>query len=70
MQLQSIQYGILGFVALATLIWLDLLTAELLGEAILLFLAWAGFSVLLVASAGAWVAFVRSRPAKRVPSNE
>ena len=51
----------LGFTALATLIWLDLLPTAMLQEAVMVLLAWAAFSTLLVASAGAWVAFARAR---------
>lgn len=51
----------LGFTALVTLIWLDLLPTAMLQEAAMVLLAWAVFSTLLVASAGAWVAFARAR---------
>jgi hypothetical protein len=64
MQSRPIEHCILGFVVLATLVWLELLTAEILRDAAVLFLVWAGFSTLLVASAGAWVAYVRTRQAR------
>lgn len=51
----------LGFTALAILIWLDLLPSATLQEAAMVLLAWAVFSTLLVASAGAWIAFARTR---------
>ena len=51
----------LGFTALATLIWLDLLPTAMLREAAMVLLAWAVVSTLLVAFAGAWVAFARAR---------
>lgn len=51
----------LGFTTLVTLIWLDLLPTAMLQEAAMVLLAWAVFSTLLVASAGAWVAFARAR---------
>ena len=53
---RPIEHCILGFVVLTTLVWLELLTADILRDAVVLFLVWAGFSTLLVASAGAWVA--------------
>ena len=51
----------LGFIAFATLIWFDLLPAAMLREVAAVLLAWAVFSTLLVASAGAWIAFARAR---------
>jgi xanthine/uracil permease len=66
MRSQALEHCILGLVVLVTLIWLDLLRPEFLEQAAVLFLAWAGVSTLLVASAGAWVAFARTRHAKRL----
>lgn len=51
----------MGFAFLATLIWLDFLPAAMLREAVMVLLGWAAISTLLVASAGAWVAFARAR---------
>ena len=51
--------------ALVTLIWLDLLPTAMLQEAAMVLLAWAVFSTVLVASAGAWVAFARARAGAR-----
>ena len=66
MRSQALEHCVLGSVILATLIWMDLVSAEFLGQAGILLLAWAGVSTLLVASAGAWVAFARTRHAKRL----
>ena len=54
----------MGLAVFATLIWLDLLPIEFLRDALMVLLGWAVFSTLLVASAGAWVAFARSRRAE------
>jgi hypothetical protein len=51
----------LAFTVVATLLWLDLVPTAMLREALMVLLAWAAFSTLLVASAGAWVAFARAR---------
>jgi hypothetical protein len=61
MRSQAVQHWVLGFVLLSTMLWLDLLPAEFLRRAALFTLAWAGASVLLVGSAGAWVALARQR---------
>lgn len=61
MRSQALEHCVLGFTAVATLLWLDLLPAAMLGEAAMLLLCWAAFSTVLVASAGAWVAFARAR---------
>ena len=61
MRSQALEHCILGFAALATLLWLDLLPTGLLQDAVTVLLCWAAFSTLLVASAGAWVAFARAR---------
>lgn len=46
---------------MATLLWLDLVPAAVLRDAVMLVLGWAAFSTFLVASAGAWIAFARTR---------
>jgi hypothetical protein len=61
MRSQALEHCVLGFTALATLIWLDLLPTAMLREAAMVLLAWAVVSTLLVAFAGAWVAFARAR---------
>jgi|GEM_PF-6687365 len=61
MRLRTLEHGILGFLALGILIWLDLLPVGILGRVAIGLLGWAAFSTLLVASAGAWVAFARAR---------
>ena len=61
MRPRALQHWILGFVVVATILWLDLVPAELLWRAALFTLAWAGASTLLVASAGACIALARSR---------
>jgi hypothetical protein len=67
MRLRTVEHCVLGFVALGALIWLDLLPTGILGRVAIGLLGWAAFSTLLVASAGAWVAFARARarPARR-----
>jgi hypothetical protein len=61
MRSQALEHCVLGFIALVTLVWLDLLPTAMLQEVATVLLAWAVFSTLLVASAGAWVAFARAR---------
>jgi hypothetical protein len=70
MRSQALEHCVLGFTALATLIWLDLLPTAMLREAAMVLLAWAAFSTLLVASAGAWVAFARARADARSGSDQ
>jgi hypothetical protein len=65
MRLRILEHCILGFVALGVLIWLDLLPPGMLGRVAIALLGWAAFSILLVASAGAWVAFARAAPRRR-----
>lgn len=65
MRSQALEHCILAFTVVATLAWLDLLPTAMLGEAAMVLLGWAAFSTLLVASAGAWVAFGRARAATR-----
>jgi hypothetical protein len=61
MRSQALEHCVLGFTVFATLIWLDLLPTAILRDAAMVLLAWAAFSTLLVASAGAWVAYARAR---------
>ena len=61
MRSQALEHCVLGAAVLAVLIWLDVLPTAMLRDAILFLLGWAAFSTLLVASAGAWVAFARAR---------
>ena len=64
MRSQALEHCILGFAAVATLFWLDILPTAMLEEAVMVLLGWAAFSTLLVASAGAWVAFARAARAR------
>ena len=66
MRYQALEHCVLGFIVFAILIWLDLLPTALLQEVAVVLLAWAVFSTLLVASAGAWVAYARARAEARV----
>ena len=61
MRSQALEHCVLGFTVLATLLWLDLVPAAMIREAAMVLLAWATISTLLVAFAGAWVAFARAR---------
>ena len=61
MRPQALEHCILGLAVFATLAWLDLLPTAMLRDVAMVLLAWAAFSTLLVASAGAWVAFARAR---------
>jgi hypothetical protein len=61
MHSQVLQHWVLGFVLVATVLWLDLIPGEWLRRMGLLLLAWAAASTLLVASAGACVALIRTR---------
>ena len=65
MRQQAVQHWVIGLVVLATVLWLDLVQVEALRRVALLTLAWAAASTLLVASAGACIAFARSREARR-----
>lgn len=56
---RTIEAAILVAVLVATAIWLDLVPADLLAQALRILLAWSVFSILLVGSAGAWVALRR-----------
>ena len=62
MRSQALEHCVLGFTVLTTLLWLDLVPTAMIQEAAMVLLGWAAFSTLLVASAGAWVAFARARP--------
>lgn len=64
---RALEAAILGFVALATAVWLDLMPAAALLEGARLLLIWACGSTLLVALAGAWVALRRGRAGQRRP---
>ena len=73
MRSQAFEHCLLGLTVVATLLWFDLLPTAMLKEIAMVLLAWAAFSTLLVASAGAWVAYVRraragsrSRPGQRL----
>jgi len=57
---RMIEHCILAFATIAMAFWLDVVPGHVLGQAAKLLLAWAVFSTLLVASAGAWVALGRS----------
>jgi hypothetical protein len=70
MRFQALEHCILGMTVVATLFWLDLLPTAMLQEAVMVLLGWAAFSTLLVASAGAWVAFARARAAARLRPSE
>jgi hypothetical protein len=65
MRSQAVQHWILACVVVATVLWLDLITADLLYRIALFSLAWAGASTLLVASVGALVALARMRHTHR-----
>ena len=70
MRSQALEHCVLGFTALATLIWLDLLPTAMLRDVVAVLLGWAAFSTLLVAFAGAWVAFARARADARSRSHQ
>lgn len=61
MRSQALEHCVLGFTVLATLLWFELVPTAMLKEVVMVLLGWAAFSTLLVASAGAWVAFARAR---------
>jgi hypothetical protein len=61
MQAQMLGHGVLGLAMLTTLLWMGLLPADLVLRAAELLLVWGVLSTLLVACAGAWVAFGWSR---------
>ncbi|MDO9711716.1 hypothetical protein [Paracraurococcus lichenis] len=67
MRALAIRHGILGFVALSTILWLDLVSAEMLARVALYCLVWAAASTLLVATAGAVIALARMRRDSRQP---
>jgi hypothetical protein len=59
MRSQALEHCVLGSVAVATLFWLGVFPTAILRDVALVLLGWAAFSTLVVASAGAWVAFGR-----------
>ncbi len=61
MRQQAVQHCVLGLVVATSLLWLDLVPADVLRRVALFTLAWAAASTLLVASAGACIALVRTR---------
>lgn len=65
MRSQAVQHGILALVVLATVLWLDLVSVEMLRRAVIFVLVWIGASTLLVGSAGACIALARARPPRR-----
>lgn len=65
MRQQAVQNWVLGLVVVATFLWLDLVTADMLRRAAIITLAWAAASTLLVASAGACIALARIRQDRR-----
>ncbi|TDH62530.1 hypothetical protein E2C06_11745 [Dankookia rubra] len=65
MRQQTVQHWILGVVVISTFFWLDLVQAEALRRVALITLVWASASTLLVASAGACIAFARIRQERR-----
>ncbi len=69
MRSQALEHCILSLAVFATLIWLDLFPTTMLQEVAVVLLGWAAFSTLLVASAGAWVAFARARADARSRPN-
>ncbi len=69
MRSQALEHCILGLAVFATLIWLDLFPTTKLQEVAVVLLGWAAFSTLLVAFAGAWVAFARARADARSRPN-
>lgn len=67
MRSQALEHCVFGLAVVTTLLWLDLVPAALLRDALFFVLAWAAFSTLLVASAGAWIAFARARAREGAP---
>ena len=65
MRQQAVQHWVLGLVVVTTVLWLDLVQVEALRRVALLTLAWPADSTLLVASAGACIAFARIREERR-----
>lgn len=65
MRSQALEHGVIGSVVLAILLWLDLLPTAMLSEVVVVLLGWAIFSTVLVATAGAWIAFARARGRSR-----
>lgn len=67
MRSQALEHCVFGSVVLAILLWLDLLPTATLREVMVVLLGWAIFSTVLVATAGAWVAFARARGGRSRP---
>ena len=61
MRQQAIQHWVLGLVVVATVLWMDPFPGEVLRRIALFTLVWSAASTLLVASAGACIALVRTR---------
>ena len=70
MRSQALEHCVMGFAVLAMLLWLDLVPTAALGKAVMALLVWAAFSTVLVASAGAWIAFARGRGGSRAGSSQ
>jgi hypothetical protein len=60
MRVQVLQHWVLGFVVVATVLWLGLIPGNLLWRIGLFTLAWAAASTVLVGSFGAWIALART----------
>lgn len=58
---RAMETGIIGFVLLAAVLWLEMVSGEALIHGLKLLAAWALASTLAVAAAGAWMALRRSR---------
>ena len=65
MRQHAVQHWVMGLVVLTTVLWLDLVPTDVLRRAAYFTLVWAGASTLLVASAGACIAFARLRQERR-----
>ncbi len=58
---EVIEHSVIGATMLATLLWLDVFPAAVLGECVKALVVWSACSTLLIASLGAWVALGRYR---------
>ena len=65
MRSQAVHPWVMGFVVITTVLWLDLVPAEMLRRAAMFTLAWAAASTLVVASVGACIALARARQERR-----
>ena len=61
MRNQALEHCILGAAVLCALVWFDVISTAVLRDVVVVLLAWAAVSTVLVASAGAWVAYARAR---------